>query len=50
MVEILPAQVDEAKNETAGGYARGEGRKKKAIPKGVVLDKDGKPWVPPAFA
>lgn len=43
MVEILPAQIGGAKNETAGGDAVEEGKKKKAIPKGVVLDKDGKP-------
>ena len=44
MVGILPAQVGGAKNETAGGDAAEEGKKqKKAIPKGVVLDKDGKP-------
>jgi len=42
MVEILPAQANGAKNETAGGDAVEEG-KKKAIPKGVVLGKDGKP-------
>ncbi|KAG0638446.1 ERV/ALR sulfhydryl oxidase domain-containing protein [Tuber brumale] len=42
MAEILPVQTDESKSGTAGMGAV-EGGKKKAIPKGVVLDKDGKP-------
>ncbi|RPA99450.1 FAD-linked sulfhydryl oxidase ALR [Choiromyces venosus 120613-1] len=43
MAEILPIQVDKTKNEIAGRDAVEDGRTKKAIPKGVVLDKDGKP-------